>query len=112
MGTGKEKPKTGYLCRIKYIAYYFDKEIFDSSPNDGEGILELYMGDIRYIEGLWRGICEMRIGERAKIKIKKRFAFGRQGELDKLIFPKKCNREKITSKGVIYQVELLSLVAR
>jgi hypothetical protein len=112
VGTGIDKPKMGYLCRIKFLAYYFDKEIFDTSPDEGAGTIDLYLGDVKYIEGLWRGICEMRLGERAKIKIKKTFAFGRPGEVEKLIFPKKCNREKLTSKGVIYQVELVSMVAR
>jgi len=112
VGSGTEKPKMGYLCRIRFIAYYFDKEIFETSPDDGAGTVDLYLGDVKYIEGLWRGICEMRIGERAKIKIKKKFAFGRPGEVDKLIFPQKCNREKLTSKSVIYQVELVSMVAR
>ena len=49
----------------------------------------------------------MRIGERAKIKIKKKFAFGRPGEIDKLKFPPNCDIEKLKSKAVIYQVTLL-----
>jgi hypothetical protein len=44
----------------------------------------------------------MRIGERAKIKIKKKFAFGRPGEIDKLKFPPNCDIEKLKSKAVIY----------
>jgi hypothetical protein len=46
----------------------------------------------------------MRVGERAKIKIKKTFAFGRPGEVEKLIFPPNSNQEKLKNKGVIYQV--------
>jgi len=42
---------------------------------------------VKLAEGLWRGIMEMRLGEKAKIKIKKKFAFGRPGEVDKLDFP-------------------------
>jgi len=37
---------------------------------------------------LWRGIQDMRKGEKAKIRMKKKFAFGRPGEVDKLRFPK------------------------
>ena len=78
--------------------------------------MDLYLGDIRYIEGLWRGIQEMREGERAKLKIKRKYAFGRPGEVDKLIFPAAYKegdrREKLTTKGVIYEVELVKFIQR
>jgi FKBP-type peptidyl-prolyl cis-trans isomerase 2 len=86
VGKGVAKPKMGSLCKIKYIAYFFDKQIFDVSAQ--ETPVDIYLGDITLIEGLWRGIMEMRLGEKAKIKIKKKFGFGRPGEVDKLIFPK------------------------
>jgi len=74
----------------------------------------IYLGDIKLAEGLWRGIMEMRQGEKAKIKIKKKFAFGRPGEVDKLDFPYGFRsgerREKLVSKNVIYEVELLQFV--
>ena len=58
----------------------------------------------------------MREGEKAKIKSKKKYAFGRPGEVDKLIFPSGYKtgegREKITSKGVIYEVELVKFIPR
>jgi hypothetical protein len=58
----------------------------------------------------------MREGERAKIKIKKRYAFGRPGEVDKLVFPPAYSagerREKLVSKAVIYEVELLKFIQR
>jgi hypothetical protein len=41
VGSGIDKPKMGYLCRIRYIAYYFDKEIFDTSPNEGAETIDL-----------------------------------------------------------------------
>jgi FKBP-type peptidyl-prolyl cis-trans isomerase 2 len=75
----------GALCRVKYIAYFYDKEIFDSRAQNTE--VDFYLGDVKLVEGLWRGIVEMRLGEKAKIKIKKKFAFGRPGEVDKLDFP-------------------------
>lgn len=54
---------------------------------------------------------EMRLGEKAKIKIKKKFAFGRPGEVERLDFPQEYfsgeRREKLVSKNVIYEVELL-----
>ena len=120
MGEGKKKPMMGWLCKIKYIAYFYDKKIFDSSPNDGEGAIDICVGDISYPEGLWRGLQHMRKNEKSKIRIKKKFAFGRPGEVDKLRFPPGFSleekdaerREKITSKSVIYEVTLLDYVER
>jgi FKBP-type peptidyl-prolyl cis-trans isomerase len=42
--------------------------MFDKTPDDST--LDFYLGDVRYIEGLWRGVSEMRVGEKAKIKMK------------------------------------------
>lgn len=46
----------GSLVQIRYQAYFYDKEIFDSSADDGQGTVDFYIGDIKLIEGLWRGI--------------------------------------------------------
>lgn len=54
VGRGSTKPILGSLVRIKYIAYFYDKEMFDRTP-EGQ-TLDMYLGDIRSIEGLWRGI--------------------------------------------------------
>ena len=62
----------------------------------------------------------MRKGERAKVRIKSKFAFGRPGEVEQLRFPAgyssseqdKERREKITSKGVIYDVTMLDWIER
>jgi FKBP-type peptidyl-prolyl cis-trans isomerase len=109
VGRNIDKPKMGSLCRIKYIAYFYDKEIFDCRVE--ETPVDIYLGDIKLIEGMWRGIMEMRVGEKAKIKIKKKFAFGRPGEIDKLDFPPGFEagekREKLVSKNVIYEIELV-----
>lgn len=114
VGTGKEKPVLGSLCRIKYIAYFYDKEMFDLTP-EGQTI-DLYLGDIQSIEGLWRGIQEMREGEKAKLRIKSKYAFGRPGEVDQLKFPAAYatgdRREKLVSKAVIYEVELVKFIKR
>jgi len=87
VGEGKKKPTLGHLCRVKYIAYFYDKVIFDSSPNDGADETSIVIGDIAWPEGLWRGLQNMRKGESAKIRIKKKFAFGRPGEVEALRFP-------------------------
>jgi hypothetical protein len=78
--------------------------------------LDFYLGDLAQIEGLWRGISNMRVGEKAKLKIKRKYAFGRPGEVDKLRFPAAYSagerREKLVSKNVIYEVELLQFIPR
>ena len=82
--------------------------------------MELYIGDISWPEGLWKGMQFMRKGERAKIRIQKKHGFGRIGEVDKLRFPRGFSeseedaerRAKLTSKAVIYEVTLVDWVQR
>lgn len=120
IGEGKRKPNLGWLCKIKYVAYFFDKTIFDTSPQNGEGTVELFIGDISWPEGLWKGMQNMRKQERAKIRIKKKHGFGRIGEIDKLRFPKGYSmseedserRAKLTSKAVIYDVTMVDWIER
>ena len=121
MGEGKRKPMLGWLCKIKYIAYFFDKTIFDTSPDNGQGTVELFIGDISWPEGLWKGMQDMRKNERAKIRIKKKHAFGRIGEVDKLRFPRGYSanseqdaerRAKLVSKSVIYEVTMVDWIER
>lgn len=45
------------------------------------------IGDIAWPEGLWRGLQHMRKNETSKIRIKKKFGFGRPGEIEALKFP-------------------------
>jgi len=56
----------------------------------------------------------MREGEKSKIKIKKKYAFGRPGEVEKLIFPHAYStgdrKNKLITKGVIYEVELVKFI--
>ena len=62
----------------------------------------------------------MRKGESAKIRIKKKFAFGRPGEVEALRFPLGYStsdadverRHKITTKAVIYELTLVDFVVR
>lgn len=63
------------MATIVYKAYFFDHTEFDSSH--GEPI-QISLGDISWPEGLWKGIEEMRKNEKAKIKIKKKYGFGRK----------------------------------
>ena len=59
----------------------------------------------------------MRLGEKAKIKIKRKYGFGRKENVDKLKFPPGYeeegeNRQRLITKGIIYEVKLLDLVER
>jgi FKBP-type peptidyl-prolyl cis-trans isomerase 2 len=114
VGEGKKKPKMNYLVKILYRAYFFDHEQFDSSNDE---IIELSLGDISWPEGLWKGILEMRKNECSKIKIKKKYGFGRKEQVDKLKFPPGYEeegekRKRLMSKGIIYEVTLIDWVER
>ena len=64
LGTGVKRPKRHALATISYKCYFFDHTPIEEVK---EMVLEL--GDIKYPEGLWKGIEEMRKEETAKIKI-------------------------------------------
>jgi hypothetical protein len=62
----------------------------------------------------------MRKGETAKIRMKKKFAFGRPGEVDKLQWPASALKgtnaaeimTKLKTKAIIYEVTLVSWIER
>ena len=80
--------------------------------------MDINLGDIAWPEGLFKGIEEMRKNEKAKIKIKKKYGFGRVQNMDKLRFPPGYEeegsekRQRLISKGVIYEVKLLDWIER
>jgi len=103
-----------FLVTIIYKAYFFDHTLFDSS-NDKP--IQISLGDISWPEGLWKGILEMRKGEKSKIKIKKKYGFGRKQNVDKLRFPpgfeeESEKRTRLMTKGIIYEVTLLDWIER
>ena len=103
-----------YLCTIVYRAYFYDHTEFDSSHNQP---IQISLGDISWPEGLWKSILEMRKGEKAKIKIKKKYGFGRKQKLEHLKFPPGFQEEgekrtRLMTKGIIYEVKLLDWVER
>jgi hypothetical protein len=53
LGEGVGRPRMAHLCTLKYIAYFYDHTIFDSSDDK---TIEFYLGNIAWPEGLWRGI--------------------------------------------------------
>jgi len=59
----------------------------------------------------------MRKGEVSKIKIKKKYGFGRKEKRELLLFPmgyseeeNKENYERITKKAIIYEVKLIDWI--
>lgn len=59
----------------------------------------------------------MRQGEIAKIKIKRKYGFGRKENVDKLRFPvgyqeEGENRTRLMTKSIIYEVELVDFIER
>lgn len=126
VGEGNKRPKMNHLARITYKAYFFDHTEFDSSK--GEAVT-LSLGDIRWPEGLWKGILQMRKNETAKIRIKKKkYGFGRKLKTEDLVFPagyevpKETESEegqaqverskRLMTKGIIYEVKLLDWIER
>jgi hypothetical protein len=53
VGMGSKRPRLAHLCKIVYQAYFYDHQVFDHSQGKE---MELYLGDIAWPEGLWRGI--------------------------------------------------------
>lgn len=115
VGEGKKRPKRAYIAKVKYSLYFFDHTPIAST---GDNSVEIVMGDISVPEGLWKGLEKMRKNEIAKVKIQKKYSFGRKELREKLVFPEGFgqdnpeNHEKITTKGVIYEVELLDWTER
>jgi hypothetical protein len=76
------------------------------------------LGDFSWPEGLWKGLEEMRKNEKAKIKMKSKYGFGRKENKDKLKFPvgyedpESENRKRLMTKGIIYEVKLLDWIER
>jgi FKBP-type peptidyl-prolyl cis-trans isomerase len=126
VGEGTKRPKKNALASVTYRAYFFDHKEFDTS---NERPIKIGLGDIAWPEGLWKGIERMRKNEKAKIRIKKKkHAFGRKLLQDKLRFPPGYEepadheseegkaqlekRQRLLTKGVIYEVKLLDWVDR
>ena len=115
LGEGVKKPKLNHLATVVYKAYFFDHTEFDSSH---ESPVVLSLGDIAWPEGFWKGLQEMRKGELAKIKIKKKYGFGRKLNTEALKFPvgyeeiDSEKRKRLMTKGIIYEVRLVDWVER
>lgn len=113
IGEGKRQ-KMGYKTWIRYKAYFFkDHVIFGESGPDPT---QLCLGDNTWPDGLQTGAEKMRVGEVAKIYIKKKHGFGRPLRVDELNFPKGyedgAGRERLINEQIIYEVELVQVEVR
>ena len=114
IGEGKRQ-KMGYKTWIKYKAYFYsDHLIFDQS---GDEPVELSLGDDSWPDGLQTGTEQMRKGEIAKIRIKKKHGFGRPLRVETLKFPagyaeEGDKRNRLLKETIIYEVELVDLEVR
>lgn len=108
LGTGVRFPNNQFLCRCKYKMYFFDHTDIESS---GDEVVNIVLNDKQWPEGLRMAIGKMRKGEKAKIKMRKSYAFGTTLDPEKLRIPKGWeegeNLKRLQTKGVIYEVELL-----
>lgn len=110
-GEGFRKPSTNFICTVDYIATFFDHKEFDRAEN-----AKWIVGDPSLPEGLSSAIQHMRKGEKAKLKFKKRLAFGPKQGGEGLKFPPGYeegeNKEFIQNHGVIYEVRMKDWVHR
>ena len=108
VGTGVRTPNNQFLCRWIYKMYFYDHTEIEST--NGE-IVEIILNDKKWPEGLRMGIGKMRKGEKAKIKMKKSYAFGTNLDPELLRVPKGWedgeNNKRLRTKGVIYEIELV-----
>jgi FKBP-type peptidyl-prolyl cis-trans isomerase 2 len=119
VGEGKKRPKRAHIAHVKYDLYFFDHTPIEST--EGKTV-DVVMGEIAWPEGLWKGLEKMRKGEKAKVKIQKKYSFGRKELREKLIWPKGFeppeennaseNHTRLLEKGVIYEVELVDWTER
>lgn len=88
--------------------YFYDHTEIEST--NGE-IVDIILNSKQWPEGLRMAIGKMRKGEKAKIKMKKSYAFGTNLDPDLLRIPKGWEEgdklKRLQTKGVIYELELV-----
>ena len=108
LGTGVRYPNNQFLWRCRYKMYFYDHTEIEST--NGE-IVDIILNSKQWPEGLRMAIGKMRKGEKAKIKMKKSYAFGTNLDPDLLRIPKGWEEgdklKRLQTKGVIYELELV-----
>ena len=70
------KPKKGQKCKIKYEGKLEDGTIFDSN----DAFIFILGAGQEVIEGWDVGVARMVVGEKAKLTIKSKYAYGEDGD--------------------------------
>jgi len=77
-GDGINYPRKGQTVTVHYTGYLPDGGLFDSSRDRGKPF-KFKLGAEQVIPGLDKGVAQLSIGERAKIVIPPRLAYGERG---------------------------------
>ncbi|XP_072388478.1 peptidyl-prolyl cis-trans isomerase FKBP8 [Diabrotica undecimpunctata] len=93
-GKPDTRPQRSEKCIINYSCYLEDETLVDSADN-----FELNLGESDVIQGLDVSLGLMNIGEKCRLKIEPRLAFGKKG------LPSKIPGDSL----VIYDVELVNV---
>jgi FKBP-type peptidyl-prolyl cis-trans isomerase len=84
-GTGA-KPKAGDRVAIDYFAYFVDGTPFNNTYERGQ-TFDFVVGNEKVLEGLERGVMQMKVGEKATIVIPSPLAYGDEGMPEAKIAP-------------------------
>ena len=76
-GDGRTYPKSGQTVLVKYIGRLPNGMVFDKSPNNKPFKFRVDRGQV--IKGWDRVVKRMSLGERVRVKIPPRLAYGRKG---------------------------------
>lgn len=95
-GDGFNYPQAGQRVSVEYVGYLPNGKVFDATYRRGQP-LTFTLGQEQVIEGLDSAISQLSAGERAKIRIGHRRAYGAKG-FPFLVPP---------STGLIFDLQLL-----
>lgn len=97
--TNNESPQKNDIVGVHYSAYFENNKLFDTSVLRDKEIM-FSVGDNEVLEGIDKIVTHMHIGERYRVFIPYKFAFGETGSPP--VIPAKTN--------LIYDIELLYIV--
>jgi len=83
---------------VQYSGYYPNGKIFDSSHLNGDKAFEFILGRHRVIEGWEKGVVGMKVGEKRRLTIPYKLAYGKNGRMP---IPPKAD--------LIFDIELVNI---
>ncbi|TNV81229.1 hypothetical protein FGO68_gene13209 [Halteria grandinella] len=109
VGEGVKKPSRYAIASITYKCYFFDHTEIESV----DAPVKMSIGEGMWPEGLWKAVERMRQNERSKVRIKKkRYGFKQNMRMPKGFEGESELRQRLLSKGIIYEVKLHEWVDR